>query len=184
MYKVNFGSYTVMFKNDWINVDLIPMYQYAKDNGYNFVHADIRYELPFPNHCTSLIFASHVFEHISYDDGGMFLARCKRIMVPGGVMRIAVPDLEIMAKLYLQGEMGKLDRPDEPAASDPNQAGKFWKILTDGHEAAYDYPSLKRIGELAGFKVERKAYGEGHPQMIAETKDLFPELSLYVEMTA
>jgi hypothetical protein len=42
---------------------------------------------------------------------------------------------------------------------------------------------LTKIGNLAGFQVERKGFNEGHPEIIRETMDYLPEISIYVEMT-
>jgi hypothetical protein len=35
----------------------------------------------------------------------------------------------------------------------------------------------------AGFRVERKNFNEGNLQIIRETMDYLPEISIYVEMT-
>ena len=69
------------------------------------------------------------------------------------------------------------------AASNDQQSFKFWSYLFDNHKIAYDINSLTKIGNLAGFQVERKGFNEGHPEIIRETMDYLPEISIYVEMT-
>lgn len=47
----------------------------------------------------------------------------------------------------------------------------------------YDYESIKFLGEHVGFRVERREYNQGHPQIIKETMGCLPEISLIIEMT-
>lgn len=49
------------------------------------------------------ILASHVLEHFSHRDVGNVLAHWVQKLKPGGRIRIAVPDFEEVAKLYLAG---------------------------------------------------------------------------------
>jgi hypothetical protein len=59
----------------------------------------------------------------------------------------------------------------------------LWSFLFDGHKIAYDFSSLEQIGMEAGFRVERRNFNEGNLQIIRETMDYLPEISIYVEMT-
>ena len=69
------------------------------------------------------------------------------------------------------------------AASNDQESTKFWSFLCDNHKITYDINSLTKIGNLAGFNVERKGFNEGNPVFMKETMDYFPEISIYVEMT-
>jgi predicted SAM-dependent methyltransferase len=54
------------------------------------------------------IYASHVLEHIP-----LFLEtlmHMRRVLVPGGRLRVAVPDLMALARLYLRPDLGPQDR--------------------------------------------------------------------------
>jgi hypothetical protein len=42
---------------------------------------------------------------------------------------------------------------------------------------------LKSVGQKAGFITERKMFNQGNEQIITETIDMLPEISLFVEMT-
>jgi predicted SAM-dependent methyltransferase len=57
--------------------------------------------IPFSDHTYDVIYHSHVLEHFNKDDGETFLRECFRVLVKGGTIRIAVPDLERIAREYL-----------------------------------------------------------------------------------
>ena len=57
----------------------------------------------FADHTFCELYASHVLEHFDYN--GELLAALKewrRVLTPGGVLRLSVPDLDILAHLLLQ----------------------------------------------------------------------------------
>jgi len=62
-----------------------------------------------------VVYHSHVLEHFSKKDGELLIKNCFRILKPGGIIRIAVPDLEGIAKLYLHN-LDKAFNGDEPAS--------------------------------------------------------------------
>lgn len=48
------------------------------------------------------VYASHVFEHLGYNgEVQKALLEVYRILSPGGVLRVAVPDLDTLCKLYV-----------------------------------------------------------------------------------
>lgn len=71
-------------------------------------YGDIVKGLPLPEGSADLIYASHVLEHLSYDDIWRALRNTHRALKPGGVFRLVVPDLQTRAAGYLakleQGE--------------------------------------------------------------------------------
>src|SRR6185436_6471719 len=53
------------------------------------------------------IYASHVFEHLSYmDELPKTLFEVGRVMKVGGLLRVAVPDLEILCRFIVSGNLG------------------------------------------------------------------------------
>ena len=72
---------------------------YAKENEVYF--GDIR-KLPLDDNSCSVVYSCHMFEHILRRDVSHVLQEMKRVLKPGGVVRIAVPDLRRMAETYLQ----------------------------------------------------------------------------------
>lgn len=182
--KLNIGSYTDMFRDDWVNIDILPLHQYAQENRYQFVQMDVRYGLFIQPQSVDFIYTSHFFEHLTYDEGFVFLHHCKHAMKEGAVMRLSVPDLELLTARYLAKDMAKLDRASDTAAKCDTQARKLYEILCQHHLSFYDYEALEHVTRKLEFsKIERKDYGKGHPVFEKETKDFHPEISLYVEIT-
>jgi predicted SAM-dependent methyltransferase len=58
--------------------------------------------IPFPDQSVDGVYHSHLLEHLDYDVAPIFLAEVKRVLKPGGVHRIVVPDLEFEARRYLE----------------------------------------------------------------------------------
>jgi predicted SAM-dependent methyltransferase len=180
--KLNIGSFTVMLHNGWINTDVIDLTQYAIENQFKFLPMDSTKPLPFESGTVDFIISSHMLEHLSWEEGLSFLRECNRIMKPGAVMRIAVPDTEKLISLYQNKELHKLDEMNCNAARFKSQTPKFWSFLFDGHKIAYDWESLQQIGQEAGFYVMRCVFNQGNPTLVKETMDYLPEISIYVEM--
>ena len=83
------------FHADWVNVDLVPSDESVQ--AY-----DISKGLPFGDGQFDAVYHSHVLEHLTPETGRALLAECWRVLKPGGVVRVVVPDLEQIASLDLQ----------------------------------------------------------------------------------
>ncbi len=79
---------------DWCNVDLV-----AATPGV--VEHDLLRGLPFADDSWDAVYHSHVLEHLTPADARRFVSDCFRVLKPGGVIRIAVPDLQRIARAYL-----------------------------------------------------------------------------------
>lgn len=82
------------FHPEWTNIDAASISSYVQ------VH-DCRAGIPFPDHSFDVVFHSHVLEHFSKTEALRFVEECFRVLKPGGIIRVAVPDLESLARLYL-----------------------------------------------------------------------------------
>ncbi len=180
--KINFGSFINMSHYGWINTDIIDLNSFASHHRYKFMQLDVRQLLPFNDNSVDLIFSSHMLEHLTKDEGFFFLRECRRIMKPGAVMRIAVPDAERLINYYQAKQLNMFDEINDGCASSNFESAKLWSLLFEGHRIAYDFAGLKSLAEEAGFKIERSSFGIGNEQIIKETMDLLPEISLFVEL--
>jgi SAM-dependent methyltransferase len=54
---------------------------------------NIERPLPFPNESVRFLFAEHLIEHVPITAGLAFLDDCHRVLEPGGVLRLAFPDV-------------------------------------------------------------------------------------------
>jgi predicted SAM-dependent methyltransferase len=57
---------------------------------------------PFTAESVDVVYASHVFEHLTPSTGNLFLSEAKRVLRPDGVLRLVVPDLRQHARRYLE----------------------------------------------------------------------------------
>jgi len=87
--------------NDWINVDYVSSDSHVQA-------ANLLETLPFKSNSISLVYSSHFLEHIPLYQIPSFLRECHRVLEPGGVIRLVLPDFEEMCREYL----GQLDRGD------------------------------------------------------------------------
>jgi SAM-dependent methyltransferase len=55
---------------------------------------DLRKPLPFPDNSFCAVYGSHVLEHLYLEQAKRLLKECLRVLQPGGVLRLVVPDLQ------------------------------------------------------------------------------------------
>jgi len=74
------------------------------------------------------IYASHVVEHLDYKDELVTtLSGWRRVMVPGGTLSVSVPDLDVLARLFL-----------DPALS-LHERFTVMRMMFGGHVDRFDY---------------------------------------------
>lgn len=124
---------------------------------------DVRRRLPFADGSVSIVFASHIVEHLTREDAIRFLRDAHRVLRPGGVCRIIVPDLESAVRVYAaeRGE-GRPDSGDRlmerlhlrTAGNDSsNPVLRWYRSRTEFHlhKWMYDGAGACRAFEDAGF---------------------------------
>jgi predicted SAM-dependent methyltransferase len=80
-------------KDGWVNLDLLDS---AAD-----LQLDLREAWPFPDNSVSYIYSEHVFEHFEpRAEVPHILAEALRVLEPGGVFDVVVPDTEPPLKAY------------------------------------------------------------------------------------
>jgi predicted SAM-dependent methyltransferase len=57
--------------------------------------------LPFPADDIEEVYAGHFLEHLDQDDGRVFVAECYRVLKPGGLCTLVVPDIEAVMRRWL-----------------------------------------------------------------------------------
>ena len=122
------------FHPDWVNVDVVPA-------SGAVIAADVRKGLPFADEIFDAVYCSHVLEHLPRNEAAGLLRNMHRVLRPGGVIRVVVPDLQTLAREYLR-LLDQLNR--EPNA---NAADYDWIMLEMYDQLARD----RSGGEMAGF---------------------------------
>ena len=141
--KINMGCWTRNFGKDWVHID-------AGDYPHLDYKQDVGEALPFENNTVSLIYASHIIEYFDREKIIDVLSEWRRVIMPGGTIRLAVPDFESMSKLYCAGKYPL-----------KNFLGPLYGKMQMGeetiyHKTTYDFESLKKILEGLGFVNVRK----------------------------
>lgn len=67
----------------------------------NYLNHDLRQGIPFKSNSADAVYTSHVLEHLVHCHAPEFLKELLRVLKPGGIIRVVVPDLEFAARNYL-----------------------------------------------------------------------------------
>lgn len=131
-------------------------------------YGDIVKGLPVQADSCDAVYCSHVLEHLALNDFRIALANTYKILKPGGTFRCVVPDLEIIAKRYVNAVteksevasinfcgngslMGVVDRKK-------GMKGLMTSYLGNAHHLwMWDHYSLTAELKKAGFKNIRRA---------------------------
>ncbi len=83
------------FHPAWVNLDLCPQNASVRRH-------DVATPLPFADRSFDAVYHAHLLEHLPRERAVPFLCECLRVLKSGGVLRVVVPDLEQIARLYLE----------------------------------------------------------------------------------
>jgi SAM-dependent methyltransferase len=180
--NVGGGSY---FLDDFVNVDsnflffLAPFYPVLRPllkgparewieafkagrKPHNFIFADCRVALDFPEASIDHILISHFLEHLHYDDAVSVLRNYLLILKPGGTLHIIVPDLAEKAREYVSniGDPKATEafvdwtnfrrRKMRPLPVRILQVTGWFNL---GHCYLYDLPLLSKLVRDVGFEI-------------------------------
>lgn len=134
----------------WINLDL--------------PHFDITRPLPWTDATVDALFLEHVIEHVSPAHAYRFFEEAWRVLNPGGILRLAFPDVVRIAREVTPEYIRFLQRCGWGDGS-PGSALRAI-ICNHGHKAAWSEETLRPVLESVGFQTEIRAPGEsGHPHL-------------------
>lgn len=94
MKLLNIGCGNI-FHEDWINLDF-------NINSHYVMKLDIIKGLPFKKNSFNAVYSSHFLEHLKRGEAFKFLKDTRRVLKNQGIIRVVVPDLESIVKLYLK----------------------------------------------------------------------------------
>lgn len=121
---------------------------------------NLRRPLFFPDSQFEFVYLSHVLEHFRWQEGASLLKECFRVLRPGGVLRVVVPDLVHHVDRYNQGALKAQDFLSELSTCAPEQPNALKAILGPlfffPHLCMYDSESLLRAVENQGFSNVRQ----------------------------
>ena len=137
MKFLNFGC-GAAFHPRWVNLDTTPV-------SPQVIGHDLRRDFPFDQDTFDAAYGSHVLEHLDRREAARLVGACYRVIKPGGLIRLAVPDLETIARLYLASL-------DDALAGDAESEKRYDWIMLE----LYDQVVRTRSGgEMAAY-LKRK----------------------------
>lgn len=106
---------------------------------------------PFQPNSIDAIYASHVLEHVAYPQLPATLKEWHRVLAPGGMLMVAVPDMNILAQLFVKPEMKGADKVLVMRMMFGGQLD-----ATDFHCIGFDLEILGVHLHMAGFEGIRR----------------------------
>lgn len=156
--KLHFGCGSRVLP-DWVNLDAYPC------DGIT-MELDLQGPLPLADGSVRSIFTEHVLEHIDRSRLHAILSEFHRVLAPGGVARILVPDLEFYCRTYVDGDVKAITTP-VPHTRTPADA--INSVFSEHfHRFIYDFDTMRTELEGAGFSdIVRCEYGESSQEGLA-----------------
>ena len=165
MIKLNLGCGSVR-PNGWINTDsslnaniqripfLVEMFTKAfgkvQYSSSNFIYMNLNKKWRYADNSVDVVYASHLFEHLTLKSADIFLKEAFRTLKPNGILRIVVPDLYVLAKKYIADyESGNFDS---------KSTDYFLWAINMHREGQYGNPNFfkKVVYELQGYPHQHK----------------------------
>jgi predicted SAM-dependent methyltransferase len=173
--RINFGS-GPNYKKDWVNIDI---------SNKADLQLDLREKIPLQDGCAKMIYSEHFFEHLEYPGDAMrFLTECHRLLEPGGVVSIGVPDtcwpLQSYAGigdcLYFKQAEAMAWHPSW--CKTPLEHINYHFRQGNEHRFAYDFETLQRaLSEAKFIEIRQREYD---PSLDTERRRVG---TLYVDAT-
>jgi predicted SAM-dependent methyltransferase len=135
----------------WINSDI------KEDAGVDVV-ADIRDGLPIESDSLDYAVSIHSLPEIPFTELIPALVELRRVLKPGGVLRLALPDLDKGIEAYHRNDSGYFKVPDEDAKS---VGAKFvTQMIWYGYSRSlFTHEFIQELLEKAGFsRVDHCSY--------------------------
>lgn len=158
----------------------------------NYLDADITLPLPFSDNTFDAALASHCVEHLTAHAAAKFLGECRRILKPGGLLVVSVPDAEYFLKVYDRDTpKNAVELFGEPISKDePWQPNFFsYALFQEGHQMILTESSLRCLLLKSGFKdiykmgsIEKWCYG--WPPCFDEIEKIMNRRMFSVELVA
>ena len=171
MTKIHIGCGTNVLEG-WINVDCV-----SRAPG---VHIDMDLaQLPFEDGTVSAVLAEHVFEHFSLAEESQVWNEMARVLQPGGILEIEVPDFEWICRTFLAAhdvwkDFYIVGRADHYCGFGRSLVQRWGIIQTmffgnqngvgQFHRTGYTEGKIRGIGEKLGFvdvQVSRRFHKGG-----------------------
>jgi predicted SAM-dependent methyltransferase len=118
--------------------------------------------IPLPDGCADVVMAIHVFEHFYRWESEGVLQEWRRLLKPGGLLILELPNLVKCCENYLSGRMRGGKNPDQLARwgiyGDPRTGDRYMN-----HPWGYSPEELMGLLHAAGFSGAKEHPTQFHP---------------------
>jgi SAM-dependent methyltransferase len=143
-----------------------------------YLEHDATREFPFPAETFDWIYSEHFIEHVPLEGALRWLKESRRLLKPGGLIRISTPNLQIYMKAYCSGDgyfflehhkrlMGMLDRSlgllEEQGAE---EVVKTVVSLAEPSITGPHFQKMKRHPQLRNLMVKLAEQSSNRPAFI------------------
>lgn len=124
--------------------------------------------LPLPDAAADAVYCSHTLEHLALDELRAALRNTFRLLKPGGVFRFVLPDLEFIARRYVDNRDPQAAHRfmEESMLGIPVRSRGFYSFVKDWlggskHLWMWDYKAMAHELHRAGFvDIRRATFGD------------------------
>ena len=131
--------------------------------GNVMVH-NLKHGIPYPDNSVDAVYHSHLLEHLDREVAPKLQAEIFRVLRPGGVQRVCVPDFRRLVDAYVVSYEQALLGPDNAKAHDESLVPLLEQSVRRESFAASSLPPIIRLLErwIAG---DARGRGETHQWM-------------------
>lgn len=174
--KLNLGASPIWSQEGWHTLD-----HKLAESTETAIAGDAT-NIKLPDNSCDVVFCSHVFEHIPHTKLPIVISEINRVLRPDGMCRILTPDLEIIARAYVNRDeefFRKAKLEDESLRVDLGMGGMMMNFIVSpgqdtvlldrgmnnfiagyAHLYSYDYNMLEIMLSKLGFKSRKAAFND------------------------
>lgn len=144
---------------------------------------NIKNDLPDEDESVDYIYCSHVLEHFEKEEAINILKECQRVLKDRGVIRIVLPDLSKIIKIYNGAEQFNRDFFGFDKDQYVGFLDKLKRLFIRGHQWMYDINSARELLVESGFKnIKLCLFRKGEvPNLDSLDLKIHQKLSMYYE---
>ena len=164
----------------------------------NVTYMNVTKKWKFADDSVDVVYASHLFEHLTVAQGDFFLDEAYRVLKFQGIIRLVVPDLYRMTKIYIRDYENGHENPSAPLLHGlnlhrenmygekirlPKKMLYEWQGYPHMHKYMYDSKSLSiRLKEHGFVNIQSMSWGVSGIESISDVENgNEPYISVYLE---